>query len=114
MEECKFKPFDRVIVRDENDEEWTANIFSHYSQDEKYSHHCIDNRYKQCIPYNENTAHLIGTSKNYKPEEPKEWEIRSSNGLFIEKFTSDELKKFIETAVINNKDITNFSVNRIF
>lgn len=49
-----------------------------------------------------------------KPEEPKEWEVRSSNGSFVEKYTSSELKHFIETAVINNKDITNFTVTRIF
>ena len=114
MKEYKFKPFDQVITRDENEETWVANLFSHYSQDEKYPYHCIDNRYKQCLPYNEETAHLIGTTEEYKPEEPKEWEIRSSNGLFIKKFTSTELKKFIEIAVINNKDITNFSITRIF
>lgn len=46
--------------------------------------------------------------------EPKEWEVRSNNGTYNDKFTSSELKHFIETAVINNKDITNFTVTRIF
>ena len=46
--------------------------------------------------------------------EPKEWEVRSNNGTYNDKFTSSELKHFIEIAVINNKDITNFTVTRIF
>ena len=114
MEKHKFKPFDRVITRDEDDEEWVANIFSHYTTNENYPYHCIDNRYKQCIPHNENTEHLIGTNSDYGPEKPNEWEVRSSNGLFVKKFTSDGLKKFIEIAVINNKNITNFSVTHVF
>ena len=114
MKEYKFKPFDQVLARDVDDEVWTANLFSHYVQNNNYKYHCVDNSYQQCIPYNEETAHLIGTTNEYKPEEPKEWEIRSSNGLFIEKFTSDRLKKFIEIAVINNKDVTDFKVTHVF
>jgi hypothetical protein len=49
-----------------------------------------------------------------KPEDQKEWEVRSSNGSFVEKYTSSELENFIKTAVIRNKDITNFSITRIF
>ena len=108
----QFKPFDQVLVRDYDDDPWRAMHYSHHDEMQKY--YCGSSYWNQCIPYNEETAHLIGTTNEYKPEEPKEWEIRSSNGLFIEKFTSDELKKFIETAVINNKDITNFNVTRIF
>ena len=110
----QFKPFDQVLVRDEDDEKWIANIFSHYTLNDGYPHRCIDNDYCQCIPYNEETAHLLNTTEAYHPEEPKEWEVRSSNGLFIEKYTSSELQNFINTAVINNKDITNFSITRIF
>lgn len=51
---------------------------------------------------------------DYIPEEPKEWEVRSLNGSFVKKYTSSELKHFIEIAVINNKDITNFTVTRVF
>ena len=114
MEKHQFKPFDQVLARDEEDDIWVTNIFSHYSSNENYPYHCIDSRYRQCLPYNENTAHLIGTSANYELEQPNEWEVRSSNGLFVKKFTSNGLKKFIETAVIHNKDITNFSITHVF
>lgn len=49
-----------------------------------------------------------------KPEKQKEWEVRSNNGTYVDKFTSSELENFIKTAVINNKDITNFTVTCIF
>ena len=111
----QFKPFDQVLVRDTNDEKWYPAHYRCYNpDDELYPHICDNLGWKQCIPYNEETAHLVGTTKAYKPEEPKEWEVRSSNGLFIEKYTSSELQNFINVAVINNKDITNFSITRIF
>ena len=115
MKNNNFKPFDKVLVRDYNEQPWKCGIFSDYINDEeKYKYRCVGTAYAQCIPYNEQTAHLLGTTNKYEPEESKEWEVRSSNGLFIEKFTSTELKQFIDTAVINNKDITNFNITRIF
>ena len=58
------KPFDKVLVRDANDEKWSANFFS-YIADGVYM--TINNcDWKQCIPYNEETAKLIGTAESYK------------------------------------------------
>ena len=110
----QFKPFDQVLVRDVNSQLWKCGIFSHYNGNNDFKYACVGSSYNQCIPYNEETAHLINTAEEYKPEEPKEWEVRSSNGLFVEKYTSNELQNFINIAVINNKDITNFSITRIF
>ena len=110
----EFKPFDRVLVRDFNTQQWRCGIFSHYGETEEFKYACVGHMYAQCIPYNENTAHLLGTCEPYKEPQPKEWEIRSSNGMYVDKFTSSELENFIKTAVINNKDITNFTVTRIF
>jgi hypothetical protein len=63
---CSFKPFDKVLVRDEEEDLWYANFFSHYNEDEKcYPYSCIDTHYRYCIPYNEHTAHLLGTSDPY-------------------------------------------------
>ena len=110
----QFKPFEQVLVRDNNESMWKCGMFSHYGNDKKYIYECVGSSYAQCIPHNENTAHLLGTCNPYKEPEPKEWEVRSSNGLFVEKYTSSELENFIKTAVINNKDITNFNITRIF
>ena len=116
MKQNQFKPFDQVLVRDENHHHWRCAFFSHITMNNgniRYNTAC-SNWWNQCIPYNEKTAHLVNTINPYKPEEPKEWEVRSNNGLYHDKFTSSELKNFIKTAVINNKDITNFSITRIF
>ena len=112
MKQFEFKPFDKVLVRDNVTQEWSADFYSH--TDANGNHQCVSSNWNECIPYNEQTKHLIGTKMEYYPPKQKEWEVRSSNGLFIEKFTSTELKQFIDTAVINNKDITNFNITRIF
>ena len=116
MEKHQFKPFDQVLVRNSDKGKW---LISHYGYEttevERQVHVCSTGAsFYQCIPYNEETAHLVGTTEEYHPEEPKEWEVRSSNGLLVEKYTSSELQNFINIAVINNKDITNFSITRIF
>lgn len=60
------KPFDRVITRVDDNAIWTANIFSHMdSYGEYVTIGCIGG-YPCCIPYNEETAKLIGTTNNWK------------------------------------------------
>lgn len=58
------KPFDRVITRVNDDDIWAANIFSHIDRYGQYvTIGCIGG-YPYCIPYNEETAKLIGTTKD--------------------------------------------------
>lgn len=52
-----FKPFDMVLVRDDDGDIWKCEFFSHYNV---YSYGCINNFYKQCISYKGN-EHLLGT-----------------------------------------------------
>ena len=61
--ETELKPFDKVLVRDEDDDEWVCDIFSHIEEDDLY--YCVGTRWKQCIAY-EGNEHLLGTSK--KPD----------------------------------------------
>ena len=110
MEKHQFKPFDQVLVRDCEQHAWKAGIYSHYDK-ESHTYVCAGSYYIQCIPYNENTAHLIGTSKPYKEPEPKVWQIMSTG--YNDIMTSEELSNFIKTAVINNKDITDFRIRYI-
>lgn len=107
MEKNQFKPFDKVLVRDYDDDPWRTMYYSHF--DEQQRHVCISSYWKQCIPYNENTAHLIGTCKPYKEPEPKVWKVTCHKNNEQFHFTNDELKHFIENAVINNKDIQWFT-----
>ena len=58
------KPFDRVITRNAYDDIWTANIFSHMDSHGEYVTIGCVGGYTYCIPYNEETAKLIGTTNN--------------------------------------------------
>ena len=60
------KPFDRVITRVDDNAIWAANIFSHIDQNGEYvTIGCIAG-YPYCLPYNEETAKLIGTTNNWE------------------------------------------------
>ena len=65
------QPFDKVLARDTDNGEWSAMLFSH-----------INNRgwikasgytWKQIIPYNEETKHLVSTTEE-APEFYRFWE----------------------------------------
>lgn len=62
--ECEFKPFDKVLVRCHDESQWCARFFDRMF---KGNYACTDSlRYKQCIPYNEQTKHLLGTTDNWE------------------------------------------------
>lgn len=58
------KPFDRVLVRDLDTDYWKAGIYSHYAVICGYRYVCVANLYRQCVPYNDDTKHLVGTKEN--------------------------------------------------
>ena len=62
IEKVKFKPFDKVLVRNVEHVEWRISLFSSYSN-ETYKYKCINGNYKYCIPY-EGNEHLVGTNKD--------------------------------------------------
>ena len=62
----KFKPFDKVLVRNDTDEEWTINLFSYYDEKDKaFPFICINDFYRYCIPY-EGNEYLVGKTVNIK------------------------------------------------
>lgn len=67
-------PFDRILVKLSNDDVWTADFFSHYDPLEEYMKYvCVANFAVFCIPYNEETKHLVGTNEE-APEYYRYWE----------------------------------------
>lgn len=63
---CEFKPFDKVLVRQLETEEWRANIFSHTDKTDEYLDYvCVNGRWEFCIPY-EGNEHLLGTTDNFE------------------------------------------------
>ena len=68
------KPFDKVLVYDIYDicEGWACALFSHIRESE-YPYSTSSGSFKVCIPYNEDTKHLLGTSYE-APEYYRYWE----------------------------------------
>lgn len=114
----EFKPFDKILVRDADEALWKANFFSHINKN-KYTDNqycCVTGNWSQCIPYNEETQCLIGTNKPYQPKKKEiKYEVTFGfgNDLTVKSYTEEEFRRFINIAVINNKDIKDFSVNII-
>ena len=67
------KPFDRVLVRDNNNHTWSCSLFSHITKSDFFPYGCFATSYKYCIPYNEDTKHLVGTTDE-APEYYRYWE----------------------------------------
>lgn len=65
------QPFDKVLVRDNPLSKWRPDFFGFLVQHEKYII-CAGSFWYQCIPYNEETKHLLGTT-NDCPEYYKWW-----------------------------------------
>ena len=58
----EFKPFDKVLIRDEDNQTWRVCLFSHYRKDLSCPYVCVGcSAYKQCIPY-EGNEYLLGTT----------------------------------------------------
>ena len=70
----EFKPFDKVLARDFLSDNWMADFFEKIEENDiHYNVTCVTTHWIQCIPYNEDTKHLLGTT-NDCPEYYKWWE----------------------------------------
>lgn len=66
-------PFDKVLARNDG-EDWSCVFFSHIVKDEEtYPYACGYDWFTYCIPYNDDTKHLVGTAKE-APEYYRYWE----------------------------------------
>lgn len=68
---ANFKPFDKVLVRYADADTWRCTFFSHCVRG-PYAFFCTDCTACQCIPYNDDTKHLLGTA-DMCPEEYINW-----------------------------------------
>ena len=61
-QKVEFKPFDKVVVRCSEADRWSIDFFSYKAPN---GYICTgDAWFGYCLPYNEETAKLIGTTKN--------------------------------------------------
>lgn len=57
------QPFDKVLVRDKEDHKWQGDYF--LNKEKAMSHYqyaCMRSDWIFCLPYNDDTKHLLGTS----------------------------------------------------
>ena len=74
----KFDPmtlqqYDKVLVRDSLNDTWGCSLFSHIIKNNNFPYKCVENAFVYCIPYNDETKHLVGTTKE-APEYYRYWE----------------------------------------
>ena len=67
------RPFDKVIARIDKYGFWCCELFS-FIEEKTSIIKCCGTYYRHCIPYNNDTKHLIGTSKE-APEYYRYWEV---------------------------------------
>ena len=69
------QPFDKVLVRDNEEGQWVCSFYSHYREygETLYRYMSTNNAYRYCIPYNDDTKHLVGTNEE-APEYYRYWE----------------------------------------
>lgn len=67
--------YDRVLVRDTENSTWRGTLFSHYNKNNEifYPFNTVGGAFCLCIPYNEDTKHLVGTDDE-APEYYRYWE----------------------------------------
>lgn len=66
-EKCPFEKGDKVLVR-VGDSSWRFDVFGYYEENARYPYVCNGSEYELCIPLNEHTWKLLGTTDEYKEE----------------------------------------------
>ena len=66
-------PFDKVLVRDRRKYKWACAFFQHITKHDYFKYGCIGGSFEYCIPYNDDTKHLVGTNED-APEFYRYWE----------------------------------------
>jgi hypothetical protein len=67
------QPFDKVLVRQYNVSAWCTDFYSYYDEVNDYVVCTGDVHYNYCIPYNNDTKHLVSKTED-APEFYKYWE----------------------------------------
>ena len=110
MSELTFEPFQQVLVRDHNDQTWRAEHFSHMEDDGLRGARYRAGAYlwKQCIPYNDDTRHLLGTSNPHTT--PVDEATRFKRGELVEIFSEED--EWTEAIYLRHRSTGNNSCNQ--
>ena len=66
----QFEPFQKVLVRDNDRDNWRCGFFSHIRENKIYRYVTTEGVWAKCIPY-EGNENLVGTSDSPTPPEPE-------------------------------------------
>lgn len=66
-------PFDKILVRDSDKCRWRCAFYSHTRNSSLHKYVTTESIYEYCIPYNDDTKHLVGTTEE-APEFYRYWE----------------------------------------
>ena len=102
MSEVTFEPFQKVLVR-AGDNKWVADFYSHYNN-KNYPVVTTAGRvttYEKVLPYNDETAHLLGTTDSPTPPEQ---DFKWGDHVEVRDNTSVEWRKavYIKTVESDN------------
>ena len=61
--EYEFEPFEKVLVRDEETDKWTVDLYGFEEKEDGYNYQCVGGCCVYCIPY-EGNEHLLGTTND--------------------------------------------------
>lgn len=67
-----FQHFDKILVRDCNEQKWKCDFYDSYVNELDSPFRTTYSWYKQCVPYNNETKHLVSTTK-IPPEKYINW-----------------------------------------
>lgn len=66
------RAFDKVLTKFSGNSIWFCNLFSHIKESE-HPYICVSGSYRHCIPYNDETKHIVGTTEE-APEFYRYWQ----------------------------------------
>ena len=56
------QPYDKVLAKFIEEDDWRCTFFSHIRRNPVYKYATMDCASRYCIPYNDDTKHLVGTT----------------------------------------------------
>lgn len=107
MNENNFKPFDKVLVRHDNNSYWACDLYSHYVDDNLEIHCCVGGLFSQVIPYEGNEA-LLGTTDAPKP---KRWRAKKNCEYYYINSRAEVVVDLEASTVVDNKQ---FNIGNYF
>lgn len=94
----ELKPFDKVLVRDSNDEKWSIDFYKKYEEYKEFHYSCLSCNFKYCIPY-EGNEFLFDTTITPEPK----YEFKDGDSVIVWN-NNNSNKKYVRIFNYKNND----------